>query len=82
MQTTNFWSGTTIAFWFVIGAMVVIFIIVTIILNRTPQLSNDNNARCSHIFVKSLINLIDIFSTLFFWFLFALTGYWFVFFKL
>jgi meckelin len=26
--------------------------------------------------------LIDIFSTLFFWFLFALTGYWFIFFKL
>lgn len=28
------------------------------------------------------MNLIDIFSTLFFWFLFALTGYWFIFFKL
>jgi hypothetical protein len=30
----------------------------------------------------SLIKLLDFFSTLFFWYLFAMTGYWFIFFKL
>lgn len=82
VSTANFWSGASIALYFVISALIIVFIIVTVILNQTPQLSNDNNARCTYIFVKSLINLIDIFSTLFFWFLFALTGYWFIFFKL
>ena len=33
-------------------------------------------------FVRTFVNAIDYFSAIFFWFIFAMTGWWFVFFKL
>jgi len=32
--------------------------------------------------IKIFITALDIYSTIFFWFLFGITGFWFVFFKL
>lgn len=39
-------------------------------------------ARCQYISVKTIVNALDIFSTIMFWYLFLTTGYWFIFFKL
>ena len=62
--------------------MVIIMIIVTGVFVNKPELNTNKAVHSSYLFVKSIMNLIDIFSSIFFWFLFALTGYWFIFFKL
>ena len=46
------------------------------------MLGDNDKLRQTFIFVKTLMNLIDLFSTFYFWFIFSATGYWFIFFKL
>ena len=80
-STTGFWRGASITFWIVIAIFVVIMIILIKVMVERPVLESDANAMCTYYFVRTIINAIDVFSTLFFWYLFAMTGYWFVFFK-
>lgn len=68
-----------------IGAMILYGILVIgqiCIWSFLPQLSDDVTARCQYAIVKFLITSLHTFSSLFFWFLVILAGYWFVFFKL
>lgn len=62
--------------------MVLLLIVATVVLSDRPELATDQNARASYLVVKTLFNGLDLFSYLFFWYIFAMTGYWFVFFKL
>jgi hypothetical protein len=83
LSTDRFWSGASAAFFVLLVIFIVIFIIVTAVLSRRPTLGQDDaSAKCNYLIVKSLINSFDLFSTLFFWYLFWATGYWFIFFKL
>ena len=62
--------------------MIVLLIIITWVLGDRPELSDDYNAKVGYMVVKTFMNSIDMFSFLYFWYIFAMTGYWFVFFKL
>jgi hypothetical protein len=80
--TEGFWQGATMAFWVLFGTMILLLIISTVVLSDRPELATDQNARVSYLVVKSLFVALDLFSYLYFWYIFAMTGYWFVFFKL
>lgn len=82
LSTTEFWKGASAAFWTFMGIFLLILLIVTCVLADRPALTTDFAARFTYLSVKTTMNALDIFSTLFFWYLFATTGYWFVFFKL
>ena len=61
---------------------VVLLIAQMIVWNLTPQLSEDPSAFCKFAVVKFFFSALDLYSYLFFWFLVAFTGYWFIFFKM
>ena len=50
-------------------------------ISRMRSTGNDNDAFRTG-FIVFFVNLLDFFSTLYFWYLFFMIGYWFVFFKL
>lgn len=81
-STETFWKGATAFFWILFGVMILILLVTTVVLTQNPQLTGQQNAAFGYWIVKSLFNLLDLFSYLYFWYIFALTGYWFVFFKL
>ena len=43
--------------------------------------SDKDNADLTNSLVKSFNTTLDLYSNIFFWFLFGMTGYWFLFFK-
>jgi len=47
-----------------------------------PTLGQDSNDSCRTGLITTLVNVLDFFSTIYFWYIFFMTGYWFVFFKL
>lgn len=61
---------------------ILLLLIATAVLTTRPQLEDNFCANFWYMAVKTYINALDIFSTLMFWYLFLMTGYWFVFFKL
>ena len=70
-------------------AALIVFIIVLVLVMMVKMYKScgrqgisGNEDACQYIFLKSLVAIIDVFSTLFFWLCVLLTGYWFVFFKL
>ena len=82
MDTSSFWKTATGVF---IGVMVLFTLIVitqTCIFSWSPQLSDDDSAKCKYAIVKFLITSLDVFSWITFWFLVITAGYWFIFFKL
>lgn len=82
LSTSEFWKGAGAAFWTFIAVFVLILLTVTCVLFDRPALTTDYAARLTNLSIKTAMNALDIFSTLFFWYLFAATGYWFIFFKL
>lgn len=82
LSTANFWSGAGVVFWIFFAVFVIIFSIVTFNLLKTQQAETDKTAVFTYNLLKTIINSFDIFSSLLFWYLFLMTGYWFVFFKL
>ena len=82
LDTQRFWNSAY--------AMLIVFIIVLILIMMVKMykscnrqgISKSNDDACQYIFLKTIVAIIDVFSTLFFWFCVLLTGYWFVFFKL
>lgn len=82
LDTTRFWVGATAIFWIFMVIFVVILVIVSCVQGNRPALELNITARCQYLTIKTLVNALDIFSSLMFWYLFLMTGYWFVFFKL
>lgn len=60
----------------------IILLIVTFVLCDRPMLSQDPSANLTYNLIKTTVNALDTFSMMFFWYLVAATGWWFVFFKL
>ena len=69
-------------FWVVLVVAVLQIFVVTYYYFNRPTLETDQNARCLLIIIRIIINSFNYFSTFFFWFIFAATGWVFVFFKL
>lgn len=81
--SASFLTFAQVVLYLAIGVIVLSFFSYCCILNfYRPTLSNpQENNFCIKI-LESLLMLMDVFSTLFFWYLVLMTGYWFVFFKL
>jgi meckelin len=82
MDTSNFWSTEKAVF--VCGAILafVVLIIKSIVFCFQGNLGDeDKEAQYKYCFIKMIINSIDVFSAIFFWYMFAVTAYWFTFFK-
>lgn len=81
-STESFWSTAMAIFYIVLVIMLLILIIKTQVMLSKPTLSQDQNDKCRTGLITALVNLLDFFSTMYFWYIFFMTGYWFVFFKL
>jgi hypothetical protein len=82
MQTTGFWQFASLFFWILMILMGIISVINLIIRARAERLEVDAVANTASMIITSLFSIIELFANLFFWYLFAMTGWWFVFFKL
>ena len=61
---------------------VVLVIVQVIVWCNLPQLGGADANRCNYYFVKIILSMFSVFSSVFFWFLVIVSGYWFIFFKL
>lgn len=82
MSTEGFWRGASAIFWVFFAIFILIMITITWVQFQRPSLSQDYQLQCQYNTLKAVVNALDIFSTLMFWYLFLTTGYWFVFFKI
>ena len=73
-------SFSTLAWWCLI--MVIVLVAITWCSSCCIQTGGNLQDDCFFRFLLQIFRLLDIFSTLFFWYLVLMTGYWFVFFKL
>ena len=69
-------------FWTVLVVFILIVIIKTQVMLSKPTLGQDSNDKCRAGIIATTINILDFFSTLYFWYIFFMTGSWFVFYKL
>lgn len=58
-----------------------VFVVTYFEFNR-PSISTDSDMVCQFVILKGFINALDLFAKFFFWFIFAATGWVFIFFKL
>lgn len=69
MNTEGFWKGTTAAFIAFMVIMGLIVIIVACVLTNRPMLQTEYQARLQYMIIKIFITALDIYSTIFFWFI-------------
>lgn len=82
MNTQGFWN---FAYAFFVTFMVIMAIVVVIkitINSQASRLTVDPAAKMQYMMAKSITMTMEIFSTIFFWFTFAMCAWWFVFYKL
>lgn len=82
MDTTGFWSFASVFFWILMILMGLIAIVNLIIRAQAERLEVDAVANTASMIINSLFTTVELFANLFFWYLFAMTAWWFVFFKL
>jgi len=80
MYSAGFMELLNTSFWICISLMSLIIILKCCIESSRPRLGDDE--KLQSMFVRTFVNAIDYFSAIFFWFIFAMTGWWFIFFKL
>lgn len=77
------WATINVFFWLFFWLMLIVLLIFTYSLCTESQASNSSqNERLGYIILKTIVNLADYFSAIFFWFIFGVSLYWFIFFKL
>ena len=79
--TKNFNRRVHRLFWVVLVLTVLSLIVVTYFQFNRPSLESEET-KCVSMFIRLIVNTITLFSKFFFWFIFAVTGWVFVFFKL
>jgi len=82
MDTTNFWTNAQGVF---IGVNVLAGLILLYRLGvvcAAPSLAQDTEAKVGRFSMSFFILVFDLFSYFYFWFLFGMTAYWFIFFKI
>ena len=82
MDTAGFWAFSTNVFWILLSAMIVILCVNVAIQGRQERLQTDQRAQTQLAAFKGIISSLSLFSTFFFWYLFGMSAYWFVFYKL
>lgn len=82
MDTQGFFSFSN-AFFITFIVIMVLIVLIRIGINyNQSRLSVDPTAKMQYTFVQSITLTMDIYSTIFFWFMFAMCGWWFIFYKL
>ena len=81
-STASFWSTAEAIFFTLLGILILIIAIKTQVMLSRPAIGGQQNDACRTGFIFVVVSLLDFFSTIYFWFIFFMTGYWFVFFKL
>jgi hypothetical protein len=81
-NTKKFNKNLHSVFWVVLVVALLQLVVVTYFYFNRPTLETDHNARCLLIIIRVIINSFDLFANFFFWFIFAATGWVFIFFKL
>lgn len=82
LDTEGFWKVGGAIFWVFFVFFVLILGVVTCCKCQLNMLEQNSLEHCQYLVVITIVNALDIFSSLMFWYLFLMTGYWFVFFKL
>ena len=80
MDTGGFWGGAEVVFWILIGLLVALVLQVVCVQLRQSSLEADQ-AGPGLALIKGFTHAVDYFSTIFFWYLVAMCGWWFAFFK-
>jgi len=82
MDTVNFWKTQGVFFVIVIVLAIVVLIVKMTAFMMQGNLGNDDfSAKMKYLFVRLVIDTIDVISNIFFWYLFSITVFWFTFFK-
>jgi meckelin len=79
MDDTGFWRLARATFWTLLIILLGLFFVMTAVHARAEALARREG--CLGTAAKSIVSLFEAFSTLYFWYLYAMTGWWFVFFK-
>jgi hypothetical protein len=82
MDTAKFWSlakGLFIALLIIMGLTTLIRVFV---MYSSDRLETDQGALFQAAILRCFIIGLEMFSNIFFWYLFAMSAWWFVFFKL
>jgi hypothetical protein len=82
MDTTSFWKGVKTTFNILIAVLCLTRFVFMVIYQQQDRLDTDRTANFNLTLVRSFTELMDMFSTMFFWFLVGVTGWLFIFFKL
>jgi hypothetical protein len=89
MDDAGFWGLARATFWTLLVILLLLVIMMTAVHSRAEGLSSRetsnskySNGPCSFgTFAKSIVSAFEVFSSLYFWYLYAMTGWWFIFFK-
>ena len=80
-STVDWWKTAEAIFYVLLVVLILILVIKAFVYVKKPQLSR-NQDRSRQVCFDVIRDLLDFFSTIYFWYLFFMIGYWFVFFKL
>lgn len=82
MDTANFWQTENVMFVVICILAGVVLLVKMVAFMMQGNLGNDDfSAKCKYFVVRLIIDSIDVYSNIFFWYLFSITVYWFTFFK-
>lgn len=82
MDTDKFWEVATGIFAMVLLITVVIWLAKVYIWNKNNPKTYLQDSHTGKLILRAVVLLLGTFSFMFFWYLFAFCGYWFVFYKM
>lgn len=81
-DTTKFWESAMGIFYTLLAITLLIIIIKMVVLTSRPKINDVQNEECRDAIINLIVFIFDFFSTIYFWYLWFMIGYWWVFFKL
>ena len=79
MDDSGFWRLARATFWTLLVILFILFLVMTAVHARAEGLAAREGSLGTA--AKSIVSVFEVFSTLYFWYLYAMTGWWFIFFK-
>ena len=81
-ETGKFWESAMAIFYTLLGLLIVIIAIKMQVLLSKPNIGGAGQDNMRTGVISFIVMLLDFWSTIYFWYLFFMIGYWWVFFKL
>jgi hypothetical protein len=82
MDPTGFWSLATSAFWTLCVILALAVCLFVGISSKAERLTTDATASTQLAAFRGITTSLSLFSSFFFWYLFAMCAWWFIFYKL